>query len=593
MASDVERIKERLPVEEVIGSYVQLQKSGNQFKARCPFHTEKTASFYVSPDRGTYYCFGCGQKGDIITFIQEYERLDFGGALRMLADRAGITLSGAPAARPESKKLVDDLYTVLERAAAFYERQLTQHEQAVRYLKDRGLNEETIKTWRIGFAPDAWSELADAARKSGTSLTLLEKAGLIRPSEKKPGLHLDRFRSRIMFPLFDKSGRVVGFSGRIFGEGHDQEAKYINSPETELFKKSKFLFGLHRAAAVIRSTRSAYLVEGQMDLIACHQVGLTHAVATSGTAYTSDHAGMLARYADTVTLAFDHDTAGVKATLQALKISLRQGLEVMIMAMADPATAKIKEVKDPADMLKDHQTEPELVRDTLLMSEPWIEWLMRQYASQVKRDGYLETEVLPVCASIKSDIVRDRMTGEIARRTGIGYAIVKEKVDSERNKLNLLADQSSGTQSGEDAEGDAAPLVHAKSRIDVVEDKLVSACIWFAKSDKEKAAAYMKEIELFCYDIQLPDEYIRMHARFAEPDEALLMQAEALFSGSEQLEAGMAEIRTAFYEELLKKRLQGILERLSSAETRQNAEEISKLLSDSKDISGRLHRLKK
>jgi len=232
MSSSVEQIKERLDIATVVGGYIKLEKAGGNFRARCPFHNEKTPSFMVSPDRGTYHCFGCNRGGDIFSFVEEIEGTDFRGALRILADKAGVVLT---AENPKERNEKDRLFALLADATLFYRKELRKNKDALSYLQKRGLTGETIDTFEIGFAPAEWHALEEYLLSKGYKPDEMEKTGMSIRSEKvgQEGRHYDRFRSRIMFPLTDSSGRVVGFSGRIFNS--DDPAKYVNSPETPLY----------------------------------------------------------------------------------------------------------------------------------------------------------------------------------------------------------------------------------------------------------------------------------------------------------------------------------------------------------------------
>ena len=308
--SDVEKIKERLGIVDVVRSYIPVEKAGASYKAKCPFHNEKTASFNISPERNVYYCFGCGARGDIFTFVEEFEGLDFAGALTFLADKAGVQLSGVS---KKDTSLQESLYRVMEEALLYYEKEYTSSPEASLYLQERGVGEATIASFRIGFAPDGWRHLYDFLSKKGFSDSLLEKAGLIKASEKKENetsRFYDRFRNRIMFPIMDSAGRVIAFSGRTL-EKRDDVAKYINSPETELFNKSDVLYGYDKAKTHIRNANACILVEGQVDLLMAHQAGFPYTVASSGTSFTGSHLARIKRMTDTLIIAFDRDRAGL------------------------------------------------------------------------------------------------------------------------------------------------------------------------------------------------------------------------------------------------------------------------------------------
>ena len=272
----VEEIKARIPVEDLVGSYVKLDRAGKSFKGKCPFHNEKTASFFVSPERGGYYCFGCGAKGDIFNFVEQFEGLDFKGALKVLADKAGVPLVFDQ--KGESER--DQLFRIMEDAAKFFEEQYAKSKEAQEYVNGRGIKTETREVFRVGWAPEGWNHLHDYLKKKGWSQTVMEKAGLIKGKEGSANNFYDRFRGRIMFPISDSSGRIVAFTGRIL-KADDKSAKYLNSPDTLLYDKSSILFGLDKAKTEIRRLNYTIMVEGQMDLIMSYQAGVKNIVAAS------------------------------------------------------------------------------------------------------------------------------------------------------------------------------------------------------------------------------------------------------------------------------------------------------------------------
>jgi DNA primase catalytic core len=293
MSTPVEQIKSRLNIVDIVGGYVRLQKAGSTYKALCPFHQEKSPSFTVSPTRQAYHCFGCNKGGDMFSFIEEIEGLDFPGALKVLAEKAGVEL------KKEDRKVTSQrerLYSVMETATRYFVSRLTPEHPAYAYLTGRGLTQETITRFRIGFAPEAasWRPLADALGERGIKDDELERVGLSKQGER--GGYYDRFRSRVMFPICDASGRVIAFSGRIFGNAPDDIAKYINSPETPLYDKSVALFGFDKAKVAIRKQNFCVIVEGQMDLVMAHQAGTENTIAVSGTVINAKKANTYAKW---------------------------------------------------------------------------------------------------------------------------------------------------------------------------------------------------------------------------------------------------------------------------------------------------------
>ncbi|MEK7142355.1 MAG: DNA primase, partial [Patescibacteria group bacterium] len=309
--STVEQIKSRLSIVDVAQNYIKLQKAGNNYKANCPFHNERTPSFFVSPARESWHCFGCSRGGDMFSFIMEIEGVDFLESLKILADKAGVVIEKIDK-KQQNERL--RLFSLLEDAVTFYETELRKNQDVITYLKKRGMKGDLAKSFGIGFAPAGWRNLHDFLKGKKYSETEMEKAGMIVKSTKAQAGYYDRFRSRIMFPIFNASGEIVGFSGRIFGEdGVDSGGKYINSPQTVLYDKSKVLYGFNKAKDEIRKKDICVVVEGQMDVVMSHQAGIANAVAVSGTALTTDHLKLIKRLTDKIIMAFDKDEAGARA----------------------------------------------------------------------------------------------------------------------------------------------------------------------------------------------------------------------------------------------------------------------------------------
>ncbi|MBX4195558.1 DNA primase [Candidatus Parcubacteria bacterium] len=476
MRGNVEAIKERLSVEEVIGSYVQLQKAGQNFKAKCPFHNEKTASFMISPSRQSYYCFGCGARGDIFTFVKEMEGVDFKQALRTLADRAGVELTFE---RGEGKNDKDKLYSVLEDATLYFENELKKSPEALKYLAERGVNEGSIKTWRLGYVPEEWRLLREFMSTLGHSDEVLIRAGLIKRSEdhkdKEP---YDVFRGRIIFPLFDPRGQVIAFSGRALGK--DVEPKYLNSPDTPLFTKSEVLYGLDKAREDIRRKDYAILVEGQLDLVLSHQAGVRNTVASSGTAFTEAHLERLKRLSPRIILAFDGDTAGVKAAEKSTILALSLGMEVKV--------AKLPDGKDPADLAKE---DPERWKDVLRSSKSAIEIFLDEVLKAEKDSRKIgkavEKKILPILALVQSAIERSHFVSLIAKRTGIREEVILE--DLKRVKAPEVSGRATVN------ENDIESKVTLPLR-DLIEERLKEVLAWqkdFPEASEEGRALLREE----------------------------------------------------------------------------------------------------
>ncbi|MEF3691859.1 MAG: DNA primase [Candidatus Moraniibacteriota bacterium] len=353
MGQEVEIIKSKLNVVDLIGEYVRLQKAGNNWKACCPFHNEKTPSFTVSEEKQMWHCFGCNKGGDIFGFLMEIEGLNFREALENLAQRAGVELpkyrGGENFFTPEEKSKVGE---ILEWATLFYEKQLWQglgKGAILKYLKERGLAEETIKDFRLGYAPPGWRNLLTFLTNKGYESKDILRAGLIIEKEGGRGRaddFYDRFRDRIMFPIANTTGKIIGYSARINPGGDESQAKYINTPETEVYHKSGVLYGIEKAKMKAREDNWILLVEGNMDVIASYQAGIKNTVAVSGTALTEDQLNIIRRYTKNIKMFFDMDEAGQTAARRSAQLAFEKDLNVFIVS--------IDEGKDAADIAKEN-----------------------------------------------------------------------------------------------------------------------------------------------------------------------------------------------------------------------------------------------
>jgi DNA primase len=347
-----ERIRAASDIVDVIGSYLPLKKAGANFTALCPFHKEKTPSFNVNPHKQIFHCFGCHKGGDVFTFVKEYENIGFMDAVRRLAERAKIPLEfDQTPGEQQSRHLKDQLLQVHEQIAQRWQNCLLNEaagQTARDYLTKRGVSPEAVKLFRLGAAPDTWDDTVNWAKSKGHDLALVEKAGLIikkaenenteaeiRNPQATTRNYYDRFRGRLMFPICDEQGRVIGFSGRVLS-GDEKTAKYVNSPETPIFTKSRVFFGLDKSKRAILDAGFAIVCEGQLDLIACFMGGVQNIVAPQGTAFTEQHARIIKRYVDEVVLCFDSDEAGQNAAVRSLDHLLASGLAVRVAVVPAP-----------------------------------------------------------------------------------------------------------------------------------------------------------------------------------------------------------------------------------------------------------------
>lgn len=394
MSSQVDTIKERVNIVDVVSQYVKLTKAGKNFKGLSPFKKEKTPSFYVSPDKNMYYDFSSGQGGDVFSFVQAMEGVDFKGALTMLAERAGVEL--VPESR-EAKGERERGYAALEEATQFFETKLAENEEAKQYLRKRGLEAATERQFRIGFAQDEWTALHAHLTKKGYTERELEKVGLVKKGEK--GSYYDRFRSRIVFPIADSSGRIIAFSGRIFGKAAEdkENAKYLNSPETPFFDKSRILYGYDKARQAVRKNDFAILVEGQMDIVLAHQAGYHNTVAVSGTGLTEHHVALVGRLTKRIVIAFDADDAGRASAGKAALLALKAGMDAKIVRMPQGV--------DPADMIARNVDEwRDAVKHALHAVEFFLAHVRTTEEDERKRQLRARDLVLPFVKSIPSAV---------------------------------------------------------------------------------------------------------------------------------------------------------------------------------------------
>lgn len=433
MDSEVQQVKERINIAEVVGQYVQLRKAGRNWSGRCPFHNERTPSFMVSPERGTYMCFGCGEKGDVFSFLQKIDGIDFPTALKQLAEKAGVKLS--PRTRsPQGealRKLAGEkeqrLRDICEAAAAYYQTELGTRDDVRNYLKTRGVTEESIQEWRLGYAPATWESLAKHLQSLGFKQDEIVEAGFGVKSEKRPGEIFDRFRGRIMFPIFDASGQPIAVSGRFFERvpgGRDdsaEPAKYVNSPETPLFKKSKTLYGFDKARHAIRRADCILLVEGQFDLVLSHQSGLPFAIALSGTALTPEHLSLMGRLSKRLVLALDADAAGVRSGLKSALMAIQSGFDVKVPTF--PAG------KDPADLAAEN---PELLKAAIRTAKTAVEFFLDALKPSAKDarsyHRLVEAQVLPLVASMESAIEREHFVRLVANKLNVSESAVRAEL---------------------------------------------------------------------------------------------------------------------------------------------------------------------
>ena len=463
MSSPVEQIKQRLSVVDVVQSYIKLDKAGANFKARCPFHSEKTASFFVSPPRDIWHCFGCSRGGDIFGFVMEMEGVEFVEALKILAERAGIQLKAEdPRLRNERTRLLD----LMKDAEDFYRNQLNIRKNVLDYLYGRGLKSETIQLWRLGYAPeetDGWRNLYEFLLGKGYGEEEIEKTGMIIKANQQEKRYYDRFRGRIMFPIFDFSGRIVAFSGRLFPEiKKEGVAKYINSPQTILYDKSRILYGFDKAKAEIRKKDTCVLVEGQMDVLMSHQAGVLNVAAISGIGLTVYHLDLIGRLANNLIVSFDSDEAGLVAAGRGIDLALGKGFEVKVVVLPFG--------KDPADVAsKDYSAWKKAVEESRHIIDFYLQTLSEKIKEPRELKNKVEKIILPYVSLIESEIGKSHWIKEISKRLDIR----EESIWEQMKKIKLK--EFSASETSDAGHFDVGNL---KPRRLLLEERILSIAFW-------------------------------------------------------------------------------------------------------------------
>ncbi len=577
MSSSVEKIKERLTITEVVESYIKLDKAGGNLKGKCPFHNEKTPSFFVSPDRGSYYCFGCGAKGDIFTFVQEFEGLDFMGALKTLALRAGVELVRE---NVQARNELDRLYGAMEEATSYYQNLLKESAAAKDYLKNRGITDTTISEFCIGFVPEGWRAIHDHLLKKGFSVAEIEKVGLIKQTEKG---YYDRFRGRIMFPISDSSGRIIAFSGRILVDD-GKSAKYLNSPDTVLFNKSNILYGLDKAKLDIRKRDYTILVEGQMDLIMSHQAGIKNTVAVSGTALTDsvvsrddvvNNLGLVRRLSSNMIIAFDADGAGIRASARASQVALSLGMDVKIV--------QIEGGKDPADIIL-HSIEDwkNMLRSAKQVIEFHLDTVLARKLDDRKLTKAISEEVLPYIVVLQSRMEKAHFVAKIRDMTKIDENAIWEDL----KRLEKSMQVAEGTPAG-DGVNETSPL----SRKDSIERKILGIVYWQGSQEKQILDVHVLKKRL--EKIMGKENWDRILADSLEKKPEFIFESEVVYKNSEKMAEEIEEMLKGLETDYLKKEFGQVMKALDEAEKKKDGAGVTKLLARCQELSNTLAQLSK
>lgn len=451
---DLELIKQKINIVDLISEYIPLKKAGINFKASCPFHQEKTPSFMVSPERGIFKCFGCNLGGDVFKFVMLKEGMEFPEALEMLAKKAGVILK-------RKKEVSDKKVRLLEahiKSAEFFHYILTKHrlgKWALDYLKSRGVKDIVINELQLGYAPNSWDSLTNFLLKRGFNLTEITEAGLVVPSR---GKGYDRFRGRVMFPLTNIKGQIIGFSGRVLNLG---EPKYINTPQTPIFDKSNFLFGMDLTKGEIRNKNKAILVEGELDMILSFQSGVKNVVATKGTALTQGQIELIKRYTDTILLCFDKDLAGDSACRRGIEMADAAGFNIMVI--------QIKGGKDPAELcVKDATLWQQAVDQAIPIYDYYLSSVaLRHNVKSAEGKKRLAAELLPIWAKITETLTREHYVQKLSALIGISEDILRREI-RKLSRESVASYKTVLTQTGRDTSD------NIRSRRELLEEYLIA-----------------------------------------------------------------------------------------------------------------------
>lgn len=502
----IQQVIEANDIVDIISTYVQLKKSGHSFMGRCPFHSERTPSFSVSPDKQLYHCFGCGASGNVISFVMDIENMTFPEALEWLAERANITL-------PQNSEYTDfqyqqkkRLYEINRRLANYYYLLLKHSSKGIEYLNKRGLNQSTIKTFGIGYSKDSWDNAYRFLLKQKVSSEEMLKIGLV--AKGRNGRLYDRFRDRLMIPIQNSRDQIIGFGGRIMND--DKHApKYLNSPESIIFSKGYELFNLNRAKKNIQNDQ-LILVEGYMDVIALFQYGIKNVVAALGTAFTEHHVKLLERYVNSVVLCFDGDQAGEKATMRAIDILKKSDLEIKVL--------RLNAEDDPDSFIRKNGSDAflERVKNSKTVIDYLLDNLMKNNSLKTHEDRIrYVNEAVPILQNTKNDMEKDFYSKVVSKRTGISATIIYN--ETQKNKERSI---SVNRQINETALSSKVPLALEQAEKNIITGLLqgkinVESCL---KNQLYFTDPFYKKI--YALIEKKPDISISMIVSLIEPHES-------------------------------------------------------------------------
>jgi len=564
MADQLDEIRSKVNLVDLVGEYIPLKKTGRNFKALCPFHSEKMPSFIVSPERQIFKCFGCGAGGDIFKFLMLTENVDFSEALRTLAKRARVKLHRY---RPsEAEKQKDLLYEVNHLASEFYHFLLFNHpigKRALDYILGRGITRESLQLFKLGFAPDLWDSLQKfLVGKKGYRLELLDQAGLVIKSEKGRGFY-DRFRGRLMFPLRDHRGNVAGFAGRVLKPGQE-EAKYINTPETAIYHKSDLLYGLTETKEAVKKAERVILMEGELDIISSYQVGIKNAVAIKGSALTPSQVRLISRFTKNIVFAFDRDKSGDLAT--------HRGIEV---ADAAEMAIEVIQLEGGKDVDEIAQKDPDFWRRLVKKPVPVYDYFLDSAAARfdahtAEGKRKIGQEFIPILAKISNEIVQAHYVEKLAKK----LAVPTDSIMAEIDKIETT-----------EATAPSLPVEpeEKKSRREILEEHLLALCFQSGHWPylKKRRLASLIETPRLGHILEVLTKYLKRYKTYESQRLAKMLPAELVASFDQLYLLGLEDLVSS--EEDFEKELGKTLSQLEKLDFKERLRTLSREIGDLED----------
>jgi DNA primase len=599
MNNNVEEIKARLNIVDVVGEYVRLTKAGANWKGLCPFHGEKSPSFMVNEEKQIFHCFGCTKGGDVFTFVQEIESLEFREVLKLLAEKAGVELQeykGGQQVHDDKKRIM----AALELATKYYEKQLQENSgsQAIKkYLHERGINDESILKYRLGYAPSGWDNVLKFLLNEGFALAEINKTGLLveksqdSQAGKQDSRYYDRFRDRIMFPITDAMGGIVGYSARVTPGQDETQAKYINSPESLVYHKGKALYGIFNAKGEIKRKNYVLLVEGNLDVIAAAQAGIGNVVAVSGTALTPDQLTMLKRYTENIAMLFDMDAAGQQAAQKSADLCLSMGINVKIVTLTDGKDAADVAVKDPNLLLS-------AVKNATFAMEYFFAEALEKY-DRNSADGkrQIVKEILSHVSHLESTVEKAHWIKKVAHQVDVEEKVIGDVLQNIAASLSRNASQTAII-----AQQDAS----FQKRSDIVRDSLAGAImssqkIWKIASEQKNSEPWAVGDAILKYILKKGPEVgysfdvllaLIEDPRAAEKLRKIYFETKYRFTQDGVIEYGEEDLRqlmdgyiAQYVKELQKEKLHVIIKEIETAEQKGDKETLAKLMSEFTKLS--------